>query len=130
MFKEVNIPNHTNHKGSLAALELKDLVPFEVRRVYWAHDNLSDRGAHCHKSEEEFFILVNGSMKMRIHDGKNESIIQMQAHTKGYYVAEKIWHEFTDFSKDSVLLCLSSTNYNPDRSDYVEDFNDFLNYVS
>lgn len=130
MFKEFEIPNHQNNKGSLAAIELKDIVPFEVKRVYWAHHNLLNRGAHCHKAEEELFVLINGSMKMRIHDGKNESIIQMQPHTKGYYVANKIWHEFLDFSEDSVLLCFSSTNYNQNRSDYIEDFNQFLNYVS
>jgi UDP-2-acetamido-3-amino-2,3-dideoxy-glucuronate N-acetyltransferase len=130
MFKIIDIPNHVSHKGSLSAIELQDLVPFDVKRVYWAYNNLSDRGAHCHKTEKEFFVLVNGSMKMRIHDGKNETIIDMKPHIQGYYVANKIWHEFIDFSEDSVLLCLSSTNYIPDRSDYIEEFNEFLNYVS
>ena len=130
MFKTFDIPNHTTAKGSLAAVEFRDLVPFEVKRVYWAYDNLLDRGGHCHISEKEFFVLVHGTMTMKIHDGLSEKLIQMTPHKQGYYVAEKVWHEFIEFSKDSVLLCFSSTNYNPDRSDYIEDFDNFLEYVS
>ena len=46
------------------------------------------------------------------------------------YVGEYVWHHFKDFSPDAILLALSSTNYNPDRSDYIEDYEEYKKAIS
>ena len=39
-----------------------------------------------------------------------------------------VWKDMYDFSSDSVLLCLASEHY--DASEYIRDYNDFLNAVN
>jgi len=84
------------------------------------------RGSHCHLKEEEVFILLHGKAKVRLHDGTNETIIELTPFKNAVYVGNMIWHEIIDMSKDSILIAFSSTNYNPNREDYIEDFDEFL----
>jgi len=109
----------------MSPVELKDYIDFEVKRVYFITDIKEATGAHCHKVEEEFFILQKGTCAAVIDKGNGIEEIQMRAPISAIYVPPFVWHGFKDFSLDAVLLALSSTNYNPDRSDYVEDYEEF-----
>ena len=129
MYKVFNLKEFSDEKGKLVPLELKDYIDFEVKRVYFAYDNIQLRGGHCHLNEKEFFFMTAGSCKCRIHDGKDELIIDLVAGQNAIYVANLVWHEFYDFSPGASLTALSSTNYNPNREDYIEDFNKFLVHV-
>ncbi len=128
-YKTFDLKTFVDEKGSLTPMELKDLIDFDVKRVYTVHHNKTARGGHCHKVEEEFFFMGEGTCTAKIHNGSDWVEIEMN-NEQALYVGQKVWHEFDNFSDGSVLVALSSTNYNPDRSDYVEDFNDFLEYVS
>jgi uncharacterized RmlC-like cupin family protein len=50
--------------------------------------------------------------------------------TSAIYVPAFVWHQFKDFSEDAILLAISSTNYNPDRSDYIEDYEEFKKIIN
>lgn len=110
----------------MSAVELKDYIDFEVKRVYFITGIKGPTGAHCHKNEQEFFILQQGSCVAVIDRGNGLEEISMAGPTGAMYVPPLVWHHFKDFSPDAVLLALSSTNYNPDRSDYVEDYKQSL----
>ena len=109
----------------MSPVELKDYIDFEVKRVYFVTHVEEATGAHCHKIEEEFFILQQGKCVAVIDRGNGLEEIPMVGPTSAMYVPADVWHHFKDFSADAVLLALSSTNYNPDRSDYVEDYAEF-----
>jgi len=123
--KKIDIP-----KFIMSPVELKDYIDFEVKRVYFITDIKDATGAHCHKIEEEFFILQKGSCTAVIDRGNGLEEIKMTAPTSAIYVPAYIWHGFKDFSADAVLLALSSTNYNPERNDYVEDYEEFKTLIS
>jgi hypothetical protein len=53
----------------------------------------------------------------------------MTGPTSAIYTGEYVWHHFKDFSTDAILLALSSTNYNPDRSDYIEDYEEYKKII-
>ena len=130
MFKEIKFNSFANEKGSLLPIEFKDVIPFDVKRTYFCYENIPVRGSHCHLKEEEVFILLHGKAKVRLHDGNTETIIELTPFENGVYVANMIWHEIIDMSEDSILLAFSSTNYNPNREDYIEDFSKFLDIVN
>ena len=130
MFKEISLNSFTNQKGSLLPIEFKNIIPFEVKRTYFCYNNSPIRGSHCHLKEEEVFVLLHGQAKVRLHDGKNETIIHLSPFKNGVYVANMIWHEIIDMSEDSILLAFSSTNYNPSLEDYIEDFDKFLSVAN
>ena len=130
MFKEIKLKSFTNEKGSLLPVEFKDIIPFEVKRTYFCYNNSPIRGSHCHLKEEEVFILLHGKAKVRLHDGKTETTTELTPFENGVYVANMIWHEIIGMSEDSILLAFSSTNYNPNREDYIEDFDKFLSVAN
>ena len=111
-------------------VELKDFIDFEVKRVYFITDPTGDTGSHCHKTEEEFFIMIQGSCTAVIDQGNGLEKILMEGPTSAIHVGNYIWHHFEDFSDDAILLALSSTNYSPDRSDYIEDYEEYKKAIT
>ena len=83
-------------------------------------------GQHCHKIEKEMFVLQRGSCVAVIDRGNGKENFPMSGPGDYLYVGNYVWHGFKDFSSDAILLAISSTNYNPDRSDYIEDYEEYL----
>ena len=124
-FKNFNLVSIQTPRFVMSPIELKDYIDFEVKRVYFITEPKDITGAHCHKVEEEFFVLQSGTCTAVIDQGNGLEEIAMQGPTSALYVPAYVWHHFKDFSPDAVLLALSSTNYNPDRSDYIEDYSEY-----
>lgn len=116
----------SDQRGSLTPIELSEFIDFEPKRIYTVHHNLETRGGHSHYTEKEFFVMTSGTCTAQIHDGNEWQNIKMEANKQAIFVGQNIWHQFTDFSQDGVLLALSSTKYNPERVDYLENFEEFL----
>ncbi|MBI5045070.1 MAG: FdtA/QdtA family cupin domain-containing protein [Candidatus Levybacteria bacterium] len=120
--KAIDSPNFT-----MSPIELKDYIPFEVKRVYFiSKSKIGTSGEHCHFIEEELFVLVQGSATIIIDKGQGKEEIAMIGPTSACYVPNYVWHGFRDISPDAIILALSSTNYSPDRSDYLENYDDYL----
>lgn len=118
--KEIVAPSFKMHP-----VELKAYIDFDVKRIYYITQPTNKTGAHCHKIEEEFFVLLQGTATAVVDYGSGLEEIKMAGPTAAMYVPAHVWHHFKDFSSDAILLALSSTNYNPDRSDYIEDYEEF-----
>lgn len=129
-FKQFILKSFPSRGYFLTPIEFKDVAPFAVKRAYYVTDLQSGSvtGEHCHKVEEEVFVMVRGSctaiIDRGIGAGKEE--IPFAAPGAAMYVPNLVWHGFKNFSPDAVLLALSSTNYSPDRSDYVENYDEYV----
>lgn len=124
-FRIFNLEKIDTPKFIMSPVELKNYIDFEVKRVYFITKPQAPTGSHCHKTEEEFFILVQGNCVAVIDKGQGLEKIPLVAPTSALYIPNYVWHHFEDFSPDAVLLALSSTNYDPSRSDYIEDYEEF-----
>lgn len=124
-FKVFTLKKIDTSRFVMSPVELKDYIDFEVKRVYFITKPTDKAGAHCHKIEQEFFIMIQGSCVAVIDKGNGLEEISMQGPISAMYVPPYVWHHFKDFSSDAILLALSSTNYNPDRGDYIEDYDLF-----
>lgn len=120
--KKIHVPG----KFVMSPVELHEYIDFEVKRVYFITKPEGPTGAHCHKVEEEMFILCSGTATAVIDRGNGLEEIPMTAPQDAIYVQNYVWHHFKDLSDDAVLLALSSTNYNPNREDYIEDYDEYL----
>lgn len=125
-FKQFTIKKIDTPRFIMSPVELKDYFDFPVKRVYFITNISASTGAHCHKIEEEFFILIQGKCTAVIDRGNGLEDLPMEAPTAAIYVPAYVWHHFKDLSSDAILLALSSTNYNPERNDYIEDYEEFL----
>lgn len=121
---------HGDDRGQLVALEEFKDIPFEIKRVYYIYDTLSDvrRGFHAHKNLEQILICIHGSCKILLDNGFEKKIVPLEKPYEGLYVANNVWREMFDFSPDAVLLVLASELY--DESDYIRDYEEFIKEVS
>lgn len=128
-FKKLQLKTFTNRGFNLTPVEFKDLVPFEVKRMYFFESLKPEdkTGAHCHKIEEEFFIQAKGTSVATIDKGQGIEDVPLTA-GEAIYCPNYVWHGFKNPSADAVIIALSSTNYSPDRSDYVEDYQAYLSF--
>lgn len=121
---------HGDDRGQLVALEEFKDIPFEIKRVYYIYDTLSDvrRGFHAHKNLEQILICIHGSCKILLDNGHEKKIVPLEKPYEGLYVANNMWREMFDFSPDAVLLVLASELY--DESDYIRDYDEFIKEIS
>lgn len=120
---------HGDSRGQLVALEETKEIPFQIKRVYYIYETLADvrRGFHAHKKLKQLLICVHGSCKVLLDDGTDKEIVVLDKPYEGIFIQSNIWREMYDFSSDAVLLVLASENY--DESDYIRDYDKFLEYV-
>jgi hypothetical protein len=123
-FKLVKIPTHTDSRGSLSAVELKDYVDWPVKRVYYVTGVTLDRGGHAVRGEKKIYVCMQGKVKARIHDGIKWHEIELIGPDDGIVMDEMCWREFKDFEAGTVLTAISNMNYEKDK--YIYDFDEFL----
>lgn len=121
---------HGDERGQLVALEEFKDIPFKVKRVYYIYDTLPNviRGYHAHKNLKQILICIHGSCKIRLDNGKEQEIVPLNKPYEGLFVDNNMWREMYDFSENAVLLVLASELY--DESDYIRNYDEFLNFIS
>jgi dTDP-4-dehydrorhamnose 3,5-epimerase-like enzyme len=114
-------------KFTLTPLELKDFIDFEVKRAYLvSNSELGETSQHCHLQEKELFVMVQGTCSAVIDKGTGIEEIKLTGPKNAIYVPNYVWHGFKNLSPDAIILALSSTNYKADRSDYIENYDEYL----
>ena len=113
-------------RGKLVVIEGGQAIPFEIKRVFYIYESDSTvvRGQHANRESEFVLINVAGKSKVRITDGKEEYIVELNKPMMGVYLPKMIWKDMYDFSPDSVLLVLASTHY--DGKEYIRNYDDYL----
>jgi mannose-6-phosphate isomerase-like protein (cupin superfamily) len=128
-FKRLNVDTKPGRNSLMSVLELKDYIDFEVKRVYFVQDQTGASSQHAHHHEKELFVMERGSCTAIIDQGNGIEDIRMDGPSNALYIGSYVWHGFKDFEPGSVLLALSSTNYSADRSDYLENYEEYKNFV-
>lgn len=114
-----------DERGKLVVVEGGQSIPFEIKRVFYIYgsDSTVVRGQHANKESEFVLINVAGKSKVKITDGKEEVVVNLDRPMIGVYIPKMVWKDMYDFSEDSVLLVLASTHY--DRTEYLRDYEEY-----
>lgn len=115
-----------DERGKLVVIEGGRAVPFNIERVFYIYESDPDvvRGQHANRESEFVLINVAGQSKVRITDGTEEFIVELNKPMMGVYIPRMIWKDMYDFSEDSVLLVLASTHY--DGREYIRNYDEYL----
>ena len=62
-----------------------------------------------------------------LDDGKERIEVTLDNPAQGLVIESFMWREMYDFTADCVLMVLADQHY--DESDYIRDYNDFLEEV-
>ena len=126
--KLVSLPTVQAARGDLTALELPQIVPFEVKRIFLVHhvSDLEIRGEHAHKICWQFLIAAAGSITVDVTDGKNKETFLLDNPGQGLLIPPLVWGTQYNYSPDGSLLVLASEKFDPE--DYLHNFEEFLEY--
>ena len=115
-----------DERGKLVVIEGGQAIPFDIKRVFYIYESEASvvRGQHANIESEFVLINVAGQSKVRITDGTEEFIVELNKPMMGVYIPKMIWKDMYDFSNDSVLLVLASTHYNG--AEYIIDYDEYL----
>jgi len=117
-----------NHriKGNITVVENRELVPFDIERVYYLYDvpGGEERGGHAHKELSQLIIAASGSFDVVLDDGVKRRTVTLNRPYQGLYFVPGIWKELVNFSSGSSCLVLASHKYI--EADYIRDYNEFL----
>ncbi|WP_394153195.1 FdtA/QdtA family cupin domain-containing protein [Vibrio maritimus] len=128
--KLVQFQSHGDDRGSLVSLEENKNIPFDIKRVYYIFDTKDKvtRGLHAHKKLKQLAIVLKGSCRFTLDDGKEKIELLLDNPAQGLLIESFIWREMYDFSEDCVLMVLADSIY--DENDYIRDYEEFLQVVN
>ena len=118
-----------DERGNLVVVEGEQDIPFEIKRVFYIYGSDSEvvRGQHANRKSEFVLINVSGTSKVRVDNGSEEDIIELNRPRMGLYLPTMLWKDMYDFSEDSVLLVLTNTHY--DGAEYIRDYDEYVKEV-
>ena len=118
-----------DERGSLVALESYKNIPFDIKRVYYIFDTKVDviRGLHAHKELLQVIVCLKGSCRVVLDNGSTKEQVLLDSPNRGLLIDSMIWREMHDFSADCIMLVLADKHY--DESDYIRDYDEFLEHL-
>jgi len=118
--------NINSKYGDLTPIEEMVDVPFDIKRIYYITKVPKgiERGFHAHRKLHQVLICLNGSVKIKVKNPKEESEFILEDSSVGLYIGPYIWRQMYDFSEGAVLLVLASDYY--DESDYIRNIDFYM----
>ena len=128
-YKILNFKDLGDERGKLVVLEGTKDIPFDIARVFYIYgsDDSVVRGQHANINSQFVLVNVAGTSKVKVDNGFESSIIELNKPMMGLYLDKMVWKEMYDFSQDSVLLVLASTHY--DEKEYIRDYDEYLKII-
>lgn len=127
LVKKITFPTFSDQRGDLTALELKDYVDWEVKRVYYVTHVKEARGGHCVKGEKKIYVMMKGKCTAKFFNGNEWQTLELNEND-GCILDKDLWREFEDFSDGAVLAAISNVNY--DENLYIRDIEEYKNYIN
>lgn len=125
--RKIELPINHREKGNITVIENAITLPFSARRVYYLYDvpGGETRGGHAHKELHQLIIAAGGSFDVVLNDGTSEKTVTLNRPYQALKIVPGIWRELNNFSSGATCLVLASETYK--ESDYIRDFDEFLN---
>ena len=126
--KLLDLPKIHAESGDITAINNFEVIPFEIKLVYYLYDvpNRADRGAHAHKELYQLVVAVSGSFDFELFDGVDNDKYTLNQPDQGLLIVPGIWRDLNNFSGGGICLVLASHEY--DEVDYIRDYQEYLEY--
>jgi dTDP-4-dehydrorhamnose 3,5-epimerase-like enzyme len=112
----VDIPTIRDDRGALSVVEAERDVPFPIRRVFFMHHMLAERGGHAHRDTAQVVLAAAGSLRLELTDGKRTISHTLADPSQGVYMPPMVFVRIRDISPDAICLVLADTHYDMSRS--------------
>jgi hypothetical protein len=112
----LELPSHTDERGTLTVVESGQDISFEVKRIYVLHHMVGARGGHAHRDTHQVVVALAGALTLRLCDGVERRTFRLDDPTRGVYFGPMLFIEIDDFTTDAAALVFASTHYDKARS--------------
>jgi UDP-2-acetamido-3-amino-2,3-dideoxy-glucuronate N-acetyltransferase len=125
----LRFPLISEPRGSLSYAQYDEHLPFIPIRYFIVFDVPAEevRGNHAHRSVSQTLVCVKGSCLITLDDGRNRDEVALDRPDAGVYIPPLVWATQRRFSRDAVLLVLSSEAHDP--GEYIRDYDEFMRMV-
>lgn len=123
----IELPALKNRAGNITPVSSNKEIPFAIKRIFYIYDipGGESRGAHAHKKCHQFLIAASGSFDIELFDGISHRTVFLNRPNYGLHIVPGIWAHEKNFSSGAICLVLTSEIYVA--SDYIRDFDQYLN---
>jgi hypothetical protein len=125
--KFISLPSVSDARGVLTAIEGTRDIPFEIKRVFYMHHIVQDRGGHAHRDTDQVVVAAAGSFSLEVFDGNHTRRFAMNDPTQGLYIPRMIFISMTRFAPGSVCLVIANSYYDISRS--IRSKEDYLRFL-
>ncbi len=121
----IKLPVIEDVRGNLAFLQ-NDVLPFELKRVYYLFDvpSTAFRGGHSHIEQQEILIALSGSFEVVLDDGFEKRTFLLNKPNVGLLIPAGVWRELQNFSSGALCLVVASDVFI--EADYIREYDAFL----
>jgi dTDP-4-dehydrorhamnose 3,5-epimerase-like enzyme len=112
----IDFPSHTDDRGVLTSIESGMDIPFIIKRIFYMHHIVSDRGGHAHRDTDQVVFAMSGCFTIELSDGAAKKTYVLDDPTRGIYIPRMIFISMYDFSPGAVCCVLASTHYDITKS--------------
>jgi WxcM-like, C-terminal len=121
----IEFPKIGNSGLGYISVAENNLLPFEVKRIYWTYytPESVERGGHAHYGLEQILVAVSGKIivNTEMPDGKKERFI-LETPNVGVFLPKFCWHVMR-YSHNSAQMCIANMAY--EEKDYIRDYEKF-----
>ncbi len=114
-------------RGALTSIEELIDIPIEINRIFYMHHVEENRGGHAHIDTDQVVIPISGSFKIKLFDGKESKVFDMNDCTKGLYIPRLTFTDLYEFSPNAVCLVLANTHYDMGKS--LRSMDAYMSYL-
>lgn len=126
-YKEIYFKTNEDSRGALTSVEELCDIPIDIKRIFYMHHVTEDRGGHAHIDTDQVVIPISGSFKIKIFDGKESKVFEMNDCTKGLYIPRLTFTDLYDFTPEAVCLVLANTHYDMGKS--LRSMDAYMSYL-
>jgi len=126
--KWISLPSVRDQRGILTSIESDLDIPFELKRIFYIHHVISDRGGHAHRDTDQVVTAISGSFQIELFDGVDKVCYKMDDPCKGLYIPRMIFIRLFDFNADAVCLVLASTRYDIKKS--IRNIEEYISAIN
>ncbi|MES2799100.1 MAG: FdtA/QdtA family cupin domain-containing protein [Bacteroidota bacterium] len=121
----IDFPKIGNSAQGYISLSEKELLPIEVKRIYWTYFTPEEikRGHHAHYHLEQVLFAVAGTVQIKIETITGKIFdFNLDRPNIGVYIPKLSWRTM-QYSHNAVQICLANKEY--DEADYIRDYEEF-----
>jgi dTDP-4-dehydrorhamnose 3,5-epimerase-like enzyme len=123
----VDLPSIADSRGVLTSIEGGLDIPFRIKRVFYMHQIVTDRGGHAHLDTDQVIVATSGRFNVEFSDGTEFVKYILDDPTKGIFVPRMIFINLSAFSPSAVCMVLASTHYDIEKS--IRTWDEYMEYV-